>query len=326
MSDQKNLVVLYYGDDWHKTVPLENSPETRASFEEFYTFANRHGWNIFRASILWFDQDTFSFLKSWTYADGTWQKIESSIRPDAVFDKTSGKYDYSLFDLKMAISKKISLRNSPLFRTSFDNKFSQYLTFSEFMPMTLLAESRDQLLETLSAIPTTKAVIKEIYGSGGKQVTIEEKNLLESRSDIFLYPVIIQEFIETSGIPGFSDEGVVADLRLVYINKDLVYALSRIAKQGSLHTNFHQGAHAVLVPLEKIPPSCLEVAEKIRRKLILFENINYSLDFMFTQNDTPLFIEMNTTPGLDLLRIVGAPETKEYYYQELLDSFLQKTI
>lgn len=324
MSEPKTLVVLYHGDDWQKTAPLENSPETRASFEEFYTFAHKHGWNVFRASVLWFDKGTLSFAKGWTYSDSTWQKIEGPIHPDVLFDKVSGKHDYSLFDLKTDILKRIPIFNSPLFRVSFDNKFSQYLAFSESMPMTLLAENETQFLKALSAIPTTKAVVKEIYGSGGKEVTIKEKSLLETSSNSFIYPVILQEFIETSGIPGFSDEETIADLRLVYTNGSLVYALSRIAKAGSLHTNFHQGAHAALVPLDKIPSPCLEVAEKIQKKLALFENTNYSLDFMFTKHGNPVFIEMNTTPGFDLLRIVGTAEIKEHYYKTLLDSFSQK--
>lgn len=326
MSRQKTLVILYHGDDWQKTAPLESSLETRISFEEFYTFAQKHGWNIYRASILWFDRGTYSFSKGWTYSDGAWKKVEGAINPDALFDKVSGKHDYSLFDLKTNISKRIPIFNSPLFRVSFDNKFSQYLAFSEFMPMTLLAEDEAQFMKALSAIPTNKAVVKEIYGSGGKEVTIGEKPLLETNSNSFTYPVILQEFIETSGIPGLSNEKAIADLRLVYIDGTLIYALSRIAKTGSLHTNFHQGAHAVLVPLEKIPPSCLEAAQKIQAQLSLFENTNYSLDFMFTKNGSPIFIEMNTTPGFDLLRIVGSTEIKEHYYKTLLDSFSQKTV
>lgn len=322
MPRQKNLVIIYQEDDWKETIPLKSSPETRVSFEEFYEFAQGKGWSVFRASIQWFDIETFSFPRSWTYSDKKWEKIETPIAPDAIFDKVSGKYDYSLFDLKISISKKIAVVNSPLFRTAFDNKFSQYLCFSEFMPATLLAENRAQFLESLHNISTEKTVVKEVYGSGGKQVIIKEKKILKKMADAFNYPVILQEFIETSGVPGMIKNGAVADLRLVYVEEDLVYALSRVAKEGSLHTNFHQGAHAVFVPLEKIPASCLKAAKKIQQKLSFFKSKNYSLDFMFTKDGHPIFIEMNTTPGFDLLRIVGTVKIKEDYYQKLLNSFL----
>lgn len=321
MPHQKNLVIIYQEDDWKEMIPLKTSPETRVSFEEFYEFAQRNGWAVFRASIQWFDIATFSFRKSWTYSNKKWEKIEAPIAPDAIFDKVSGKYDYSLFDLKISLSKKMAVVNSPLFRTAFDNKFSQYLSFQKFMPITLLAENQTRLLEALDKISTEKAVVKEVYGSGGKQVTIKEKSFLKNITSTFNYPVILQEFVETSGVPGISEKGAVADLRLVYVGEELVYALSRIAKTGSLHTNFHQGARAVLVPPEKIPASCLNISKKIQKKLSLFKDANYSLDFMFTKDGAPIFIEMNTTPGFDLLRMVGTPTIKENYYQKLLATF-----
>ena len=326
MQSEKNLVILYHGDDWAEKTPLGSAPETRKSFEEFYEFARARGINVFRESIQWFDEDLFTFLKSWAYADKEWTKIEKPLTPTALFDKTSGKYDYQLFTLKMKISKKIPVINSPFFRALFDNKFSQYLAFSEYMPNTLLAENQIQFSAAIKNIATEKVVVKEIYGSGGKQVVIEEKNALKGLYTSFEYPVILQDFIETAGIPDVSEKNSIADLRLVYVRGSLIYALSRIAKEGSFHTNFHQGAKALLVPIEKIPASCLKMAEEIQKKLVFFEDANYSLDFMFTRNGVPFFIEMNTTPGFDLLRIVGTSEIKEHYYQKLLDSFLQKTI
>ena len=281
---------------------------------------------MFRASIQWFDVDSFAFLKSWTYVGKEWKKVEEPLSPTAVFDKTAGKYDYSLFNLKMDLAKKIPVANSPFFRALFDNKFSQYLAFSEYMPMTLLAENGAQFSRALKKIATEKVVIKEVYGSGGKQVIIGEKDAVKGLMNSFEYPVILQDFIETAGVPDVSEKNSVADLRLVYINGTLVYALSRIAKEGSLHTNFHQGAKAILVPLEKIPVSCLKMTEKIQEKLALFESVNYSLDFMFTKNGDPFFIEMNTTPGFDLLRLIGTQTIKEHYYQELLKSFFPKEI
>src|SRR5690606_6507464 len=133
----------------------------------------------------------------------------------------------------------------------------------------------------------------------------------------FCYPVIVQEFIETSGIPNISVKGTVADLRIVYVGDQPVYALTRIAKKDSFFTNFHQGARALLIPLERVPQDCFAVCNKIIAKLSLFENTHYSLDFMFTKTGKPIFIEMNTTPGFDLLKIVGTPEIRDAYYQKL---------
>jgi len=320
----KTLVIAYNGDDWKADIPLRNSPETRASFEDFYAFAKSKGILVYRASIQWYNASGGYFDKAWSFSDGKWIRIEKQIRPDTVFDKISGAHDYALFEMKCEMITRFPVVNSPIFRTQFDNKFSQYLAFQEFMPTSYLAENENQFHKTLGVIETEKVVLKEIYGSGGKQVVIGEK--MGIRKEPLLFPVLVQEFIPTAGIPEFSNPGDVADLRLVYVDDELIYALSRIAKKGSLFTNFHQGADAVLVPIDKIPNSCLEMAERIRKKLRLFPGTNYSLDFMFSTDYLPLFIEMNTTPGFDLLRLVGTPDIKEHYYQKLLSSFFTNTL
>lgn len=316
----KNIVILYNLEtEWAENTPLKNSPETRASFEDFYTFARTLGFNFFRADIAWFNKERGCFEKAWTFDHGRWQHIEAPVVPDAIFDKIAGKYDYELSPLKMEMQKKFPIVNSPLFRELFDNKLAQYLAFGKYMPQSFLAENGASLKRSLKSVMTQKVVIKELYGSGGKQVSIEEKAGLKIGNPT--YPLLLQEFIETAGVPGVSKPGDIADLRLVYVKHELIYALSRIAKSGSLFTNFHQGARAELVPLKKIPGACLAMAEQINQKLSLFTNINYSLDFMFTKSGSPLFIEMNTTPGFDLLRLVGTPAIKENYYRKLLATF-----
>ncbi len=317
--ERRNVFVIYNEDDWANAAPLQDSPETRLSFEEFYGFAGSQGVDMFRAHIDWYDITTGLFSKAWTFHNNTWQKIEHPPKPTAIFDKVAGKYDYALFEKKMAMTTHIPLVNSPNFRTIFDNKFNQFLIFDSWMPASFLAEDQAQFEAVLDKVSSSKAVVKLLYGSGGKEVTIDEKIVLMKQS--FPFPVIVQEFIPTAGVPGFSPAEEIADLRLVFINHELVYALSRIAKQGSLFTNFHQGATAVLVPEEKIPKNCLDVAAAIQEKLKQFKKAHYSLDFMFTHSGKPVFIEMNTTPGFDLLRLVATEEMRRLHAEKLLALF-----
>ncbi|HWQ59540.1 MAG TPA: hypothetical protein VN420_00115 [Candidatus Fimivivens sp.] len=316
----KSMVIIYDSDDWENDTPLSGSPETRASFEEFYLFAATKGWTVYRASTKWFDRTRFLFSKGWTFSESGWEKVRTPIVPDAIFDKVAGRRDYSLFEMKMEISGRIPVINSPLFRTVFDNKLSQYLAFREFMPTSFLAENTAQFARALKEIPSEKVVAKEIYGSGGKEVAIEPKSVFENELSLS-FPVLVQEFVPTGGIPDFSEKGEVADLRLVYIGDSLVYALSRVAEPGSLFTNFHRGATAKIVPSEKIPDDCITMAEQIRKKTGLFDRTNYSLDFMFDLDGKPFFIEMNTTPGFDLLRLIGTKELKEHYFDLFLALF-----
>jgi glutathione synthase/RimK-type ligase-like ATP-grasp enzyme len=316
MKKSKKIVVVYKGDDWKKKIPLEKHPPTRESFEDWHERGLRNGVEMFRASIEWYDPKKNIFTKSWAYRDKKWLKIESPIKPDLIFDKIAGKHDYSLFDRKIEISRKVKIFNSPLFRTIFDNKLSQYIIFKEFMPTSFLAASKKELLENLPKIKSSKVVLKPLYGSGGFGITITEKNKVGNLR--IEYPVLAQEFVKSNrGIPGFSKKRMVADLRMVFFNHKLIYALSRIAKRGSLFTNFHQGAQAVLVPEKNLPRSAKKFAQGITNKMKIFPKANYSVDLLFRDSGTPILMEINTTPGFDLLHIVGDEKIKEKNFTQL---------
>ncbi len=311
----KNIVVIYNGDDWYKDVPFRDaSKQTRLSFEDWYMRAERYDIKFYRASINWFDDEITAFTKAWTYENGRWIKIDNPIVPDAIYDKTAGKYDYKLFDRKMAIARKVPIYNHPLFRTITNNKLSQYMLFSAHMPATILASNAAEVRSALEQMSGSQTVIKPLHGSGGFGIFIGAKKDVNTAS--LPYPVIVQEFIvSTKGIPGFSQRDEVADLRLIYTDHKLVYALSRIAAEGSLFTNFHQGARAVLVPDENIPSRVMEMARDITQTLKTFPHAHYSLDFIFDDNGRPFLVEMNTTPGFDLLHIVGTEDIKERNFE-----------
>lgn len=320
----KSMVIIYDSEDWDKPIPLADAPETRQSFEDFYEFAHTRGIDVFRAYVGWFNREENHFEKAWTFHNGSWTKIEETIVPDAIFDKLPGSRSYGLFDLKSAMSLKTPIFNPPIFRAALDNKASQYLAFRKFMPVSALAGNTRELSDIVERMAGNKVVLKQVYGSGGKQVEIRER--ADAAKTALVFPLLVQEFVMTSGVPGVSASGEVADLRLVYIGDELIYALSRRAAKGSLFTNFHRGADALPVPIQKIPESCLAAATEISGELTsVFQSINYSLDFMFTKEGVPLFIEMNTTPGFDLLRIVGNHDIKEYYFDTLLNSFFADT-
>lgn len=312
----KKIVVIYRDSDWKRTIPFDSIP-TRESFQDWHERGLKKGIEVYRASIRWFDKEKRQFKKGWAYRNKKWIKINSAIKPDLIFDKLAGKNDYSMFDYKIELAQKTKIFNHPLFRTMLDNKLAQYLTFKEFMADSFLATNQKEFEIFIEKIKSSKVVIKPLYGSGGFGIVIEEKNKAKKIKNIF--PVLLQEFIPSNkGIPGFSQKNELADLRMIYINHKLIYALSRIARSDSLFTNFHQGATAMLVPIKYIPRSAKKLAAKIIAKLKLFPEANYSLDFMFTNSGKPILIEMNTTPGFDLLHIVGDEKTKEKHFNEFI--------
>ncbi|HAI74025.1 MAG TPA: hypothetical protein DCS28_03430 [Candidatus Moranbacteria bacterium] len=315
----KSLVIIYSEDDWNKKTVLENNPHTRQTIENLCKYSIKHGITLYRANIEWYNSDKNIFKKAWGFKNKQWAKINSFIKPDFILDKLSGKQDYKMFDNKITLSKKTVMLNNPLFRTMLGNKLSQYLCLGEFMPKSFLAMQENELPSILKKAKTKKIVAKPIYGSGGFGITIEEKNKIKNNS--LNFPVIIQEFIEgKGGIPRFSAKNELADLRIVFINHKPIYALSRIAQKDSLFTNFHQGAKVVLVPQKSIPQSVKNLVKKIICKLSIYPKSNYSLDFMFDRNGNPYLIEMNTSPGLDLLDIIGTKKIKDRYFSEIIKS------
>lgn len=317
--NSKKVVTIYYRNDWNLKVPKVSTEITRKAFEDWHKIGIKSGVEFFRASIGWYDVKKNVFNKAWAFRNKKWIKVNIPIRPDMIFDKTVGKYDYELHDIKQRISQRVPVLNHPTFKTIFGNKLSQYLIFEEFMARSFIAESAGEFANVCKKISSEMIVVKPLYGSGGKGIVIGEKR--EINSDNFKYPVLIQEFIKnTNGVPGFSKKGVIADLRLVYINSKRIYAISRTVKNGSLFTNFHQGATAKLVPEPFIPESADKMARKIVQKLSMFSNAHYSLDFIFNEDDEPILIEINTTPGLDLLYTIGNKKLWRRNFDAFLDA------
>jgi glutathione synthase/RimK-type ligase-like ATP-grasp enzyme len=315
----KNFVVIYSEDDWNKKVPMEDSPMTRRAFEDWHERGLKKGVSMYRANLNWFDQKRGVFKKAWAYRNKHWIKSTRPVAPDFILDKLAGKQDYEMFHKKLSLARKTNMLNSPLFRTLLGNKLSQYLCLGDFMPKSFLAMNKEELVSSLKNIETKKVVLKPIHGSGGFGIIITGKAKI--KSDSLTLPVLVQEFIEGGrGIPGFSAKNKLADLRIVFIDHNPIYALSRIAKKGSLFTNFHQGAEVVLVPRNSIPQSVKVLFKKIVQRLHVYPKANYSLDFMFDRAGKPYLIEMNTSPGLDLLYIVGTKEIKNNYFSKIIKS------
>ncbi|HPN54744.1 MAG TPA: hypothetical protein PLB52_02320 [Candidatus Moranbacteria bacterium] len=313
----KNFFVIYDGDDWNVEVPM-NYEMTRRAFEKWNVMALEKNVAMFRACVDWYNAEKNVFQKAWAYRDGKWQKIEKEIIPDLIYDKTSGDKQYDLFGVKSIMHTKSKVFNDPLFRIMLNNKLTQYVLFSEYMPISFLATTKKELADVLEKIPSAKAVVKPLQGSGGFGIIIDAKKVILKSNSLIIYPVLVQEFIEGGGIPNFSEGEALADLRIVFMHHKPKYALSRVAKKGSLFTNMHQGAEGVRVPLEKIPESINEMLKNIVEKLNIFPKAQYSLDFFFSKEKKPYLIEMNTTPGVCLIEAMGDDKLQEESLDDIL--------
>jgi glutathione synthase/RimK-type ligase-like ATP-grasp enzyme len=299
----KNAVVTYWGDDWNSKLPISNKI-TRHAFEGWHVMGSKKNIAMYRASIDWYDMQKNVFTKAWAFRNGKWIKIKEDIRPDLVYDKIAGRHDFAAFDKKLHMSRQVKMFNNPMMRTMINNKLFQYMIFGEFMPESFFAMNKNELAAVAEKIKSKKIVVKPLYGSGGDGIVIFEKKKALNKK--YQYPVFVQEFvISEKGIPGFSKKKEISDLRLVYMNHKLSYALSRIAKKGSLFTNLHKGASGVVVHSKYIPKEVSKIAAVVIKKMKLFPEAEYALDFIFSNSGKPYLIELNTTPGIDLITILG---------------------
>lgn len=313
----KKIVFIYQGDDWYKEIPIK-SDSARSAFEDWHIRGISEGIEFFRANIDWYDLKKGVFLKSWAFRDGRWLKIEADLEPDMVFDKVAGDASCKVFELKQKIAQQHFFFNDPTFRLIFNNKFTQYLVLGEWMAETKMIVSRHDFFKEIKSIPGEMLVLKEAHGSGGNKVLIEEKGIIDIEK--IKFPVLAQEFIEArSGMPKIVSDEDISDLRLVFINHELIYSLSRIAKRGSLFTNFHQGANAVFIERKDLPKEVLDMSAKIIEKLKFFPKAHYSLDFIFDQERKPVLLEINTAPGFSLLHFLGTDKLKEENFRTFID-------
>ncbi len=311
----KSLVIVYTGDDWAKKLPETGSETTAAALAEWCEFGLKQGVSVYRAEINWYDTAKKGFTKAWTSVGGRWEKHEKLIVPDLVFDKTVGAKGSGLLDLKLKISENCRIFNHPLFRSLLGSKAAQFLCLGEFMPASFIASSPRELKEALSQLQSGQIVVKPLFGSGGFGISIDSP--LEIIKKDLPFPVLVQEFKEnTKGVPGVSQAPGLADLRLIFSNHELIYALSRRAKEDSLFTNIHQGAKAEKVSLEAIPKTAMTIAKKIDRRLSFFPYSLYTLDFIFDDRERPWLMELNTSPGLDIIYLTGTKDDREKFFRD----------
>ena len=185
------------------------------------------------------------------------------IRNDPPFDN---RYLYTTFLLNH-ISKKVKIINHPFAVRNVSEKLFS-INFMRYMPPTLISEN---LNEIRSFFKKHKAIVaKPINGFSGNNVILFKsfnagkiKKLLKSHNHLFF-----QKFL-----PGVSK----GDKRVFIIKGEIVGAISRVPKKGSILSNMSKGAHAKLTKLTKKEIK----ASKDIGKLLVKNNIYFAgIDFV----------------------------------------------
>jgi glutathione synthase/RimK-type ligase-like ATP-grasp enzyme len=211
------------------------------------------------------------------------KEVKELIKPDLIFDK--GHIDFNDGCLKFF--------NSHDFARLGRNKYTQAVIAEGFVPRTELVCSEKDYETVLKNLKTDKIVAKPLGENGGNGVTLFDRNNLSDNKN---FPVIMQEFVETSG----GIDGMVGgrhDIRLYIIDGEAVMCSIRQPKEGGWLSNTHQGGSIHFYNKSEINPDLLEFAKPLIEKFDQMGGKFYAVDFMHG-NDGWHMVEMNDRPGM----------------------------
>jgi glutathione synthase/RimK-type ligase-like ATP-grasp enzyme len=253
-----------------------------------------------------------SFTKHWVQVrqpDGTYvYEKKGPITVDAIFDKDHFKDD----------GKVLKVNNDTLYRLCW-SKEKTYEVLGEFHPKSLLVNDEAELDDALITIPGERVAVKTLTGSSGLGVFVGSKVDVHAEQELLQYPLLVQEFIETSGgVPGITKSR--HDVRVVLLNGKAVIATLRTPPEGELKSNIGYGGHHRLLSVDELPSELIELCHAIDKKLKNYGNFRiYSVDCGLTPNGWRMF-EANGMPGV----INRGRGDAAIAYQEALTDFLKE--
>jgi glutathione synthase/RimK-type ligase-like ATP-grasp enzyme len=229
-----------------------------------------------------------TFSKSWQI-DGSHIRESGEIKLDAIYDKGDGN------DLR--VEEDVPILNTKKINDICIDKWLTYKLFHEDCPKTFLAHSRQELLTLLATMNSQVVVVKPQFGECGTGVLIGSKLELKEKLDSVVFPVLVQEFIDSSrGIKNVVNG--IHDFRVAILDGEIQYAFVRTPPAGKLSANVALGGTLRHVERIKIPESFLQLIGRVDDKMATFGSRMYSIDMAMSESG-PRIIELNSRFGLE---------------------------
>lgn len=207
------------------------------------------------------------------------------IRLDALYDKTK------LYpaDLPHITDREVGIICNDKARTSE--------VAGDLQPKSILLRNAEDLsllanLDNGSGL----VVVKSLTGYGGRDVYIDTIVHLQENANLPDFPLISQEFIETSqGIPGLCPGR--HDVRALVLNGEVLGGSIRTPQEGSYLSNTHQGGTMRLLDVGELPEQLITFATEVDSRLPNKPRL-YAADFMYSLPlDKWFLVELNGSPG-----------------------------
>ncbi len=256
--------------------------------------AEEQGVQFYRCKNKSFSFTTGRFSSGWTLRNNKWVRVKN-IKPDVLLDKSTAIYRSETFRHKVRMSTYAPIVNSLDFTMLFGSKMFTYTIFSKFMKKSIRVTNASELRDAAKQLKTNRIVVKPVYGSSGKDISIVTKDKI--RTVQINRPMIAQEFIDSSkGIKGLTD--TVHDLRLVFESDSFIYSYIRTPVKGSLLANVAQGGSMKIVTKKEMPKKVWDIIKEVHASLRPYFPGIYTIDLMFDKQQQPWIVELNTMPGI----------------------------
>jgi hypothetical protein len=301
-------VAVFFDDDDFFAEPFDD-PDYAAAYAELGRTVTAKGGTFFIVRHM----DTYlggnAFSRGWLWTGYGFREMQGRIIPDVIYNKgltfqpTADAHVITTLAFDKLCSDK--------------SRISELLT--EYFPLTITATDRASLERALAAMPGKLAVVKPVDGWGGRDVFIGPKGELAAKATAF--PVIVQEFIDTSGgIPGVL-EGP-HDFRIMVADGEVIFTYAKIPAEGSLVSNIGLGGHVHVVPPAQRPLDAMLFVDRIDPLLAPYGRRFYSIDCGRDISGAWKLIEINSHPGLPTLPECG--QHAERYFSDMADFLLRE--
>lgn len=268
----------------------------------------------------------------WLYSKNVWTKVLKNGFSKVIFDKVSPTTPQLTAQRNLLFSSpKVKPFNSPTIHKMFIDKLRTYTSLQSFTIPTValrgtLIKDVDKacmlLKKMIEAHPhahdfTSAIILKDRFGSGGNLIYKFEKNQLDAISKTVKkhskQSFILQPFMLFDKGYLHNGERVSADIRLIYLQDNIVQTYVRMAKKGGFLCNEHQGGSLEYLNQCDIPQIVITHAKNIVQRLKHNTSL-FALDFVVSNNGNPYLLEGNTGPGLDWnpLIVKNIQKSKEF--------------
>lgn len=144
-------------------------------------------------------------------------------------------------------------------------------------------------------------VMKDRFGAGGRNIYKFKMGQAEKMLKVVRkhkrVSFIIQPFAKFDFGFSLENRSASADIRLIFINGEIVQYYVRMAKEGDYRCNEHQGGSLTYLKIQDISTKLVEKSKQIADELD--KKSFYALDFIISNNGNPYLLEGNAGPGLD---------------------------